>query len=259
MKEIIIFKYINMNELDFNDGTASQRANVMNSRAYSRNIPSQPLQPYLDARSVSTKYATLPVIDLRKKINVPLKQEATYHPSQTFNPGNDFGPWSGFSSNINHESELRGQIYALQNCDQATYVPSSQSSMYKFNWQNNKQIAQPFPDLFKTETFNMFNPNPDPEHIGFALFNNATRQHIKDLTKPTTCSPDTNQLKQPNQQQQPNQPNQPKQGQIQGQQQNLPAQNQNQGPNQPQTPKQQKQPMQNPKSILEHQGQCQTR
>ena len=49
------------------------------------------------------------------------------------------------------------------------------------------------------------------------------------------------------------------QGIIQGQQQNLPAQNQNQGPNQPQTPKQQKQPMQNPKSILEHQGQCQTR
>ena len=238
-----------MNELDFNDGPASHRAIVMNSRAYSRNIPSQPLQPYLDARAVSTKYATLPVIDLRKKINVPLKQEATYHPSQTFNPGNDFGPWSGFSSNINHESELRGQIYALQNCDQATYVPSSQSSLYKFNWQNNKQIPQPFPDLFKTETFNMFNPNPDPEHIGFALFNNATRQHVKDLTKPTTCSPDTSQQQGPQQGPQ----------QQQGQQQTLPAQNQGQNPNQQQNPKQQKQPSQQPKSILEHQGQCQTR
>ena len=53
-----------MNELDFNDGSASHRANVMNSRTYSRNIPSQTLQPYLDARAVSTKYATLPVLSL---------------------------------------------------------------------------------------------------------------------------------------------------------------------------------------------------
>ena len=178
-----------MNELDFNDGSDSQRANIMNSRAYSRNIPSQPLQPYLDARSVSTKYATLPIIDLRKPINTPLIQQATYNPSHTFNPGNDFGPWSGFASNVNHESELRGQVYALQNCDQATYVPTSSSNLYNYKWQNNKPTNQPFPDLFKTEKFNMFNPNPNPEQIGFGLFNNATRQQIKDLTVPTTCSP----------------------------------------------------------------------
>ena len=199
-----------MNELDFNDGSASHRANVMNSRTYSRNVPSQALQPYLDARAVSTKYATLPVIDFRKQINVPVKQEATYNISHTFNPGNDFGPWSGFASNVNRESELRGQIYALQNCDQATYVPGSQSSLYKFNWQNNKQVVQPFPDLFKTEQFNMFNPNPDPTHIGFGLFNNATRQHVKDLTKPTTCSPQVQNLK-PQPQQQEQQPQNQKQ------------------------------------------------
>lgn len=200
-----------MNELDFNDGSASQRANVMNSRTYSRNVPSQSLQPYLDARAVSTKYATLPVIDFRKQINVPMKQEATYNVSHTFNPGNDFGPWSGFASNVNCESDLRGQVYALQNCDQATYVPGSQSSLYKFNWQNNKQVVQPFPDLFKTEQFNMFNPNPNPEQIGFGLFNNATRQHVKDLTKPTTCSPQQNLNPQPQPQPQPQQNLKPQQ------------------------------------------------
>ena len=217
-----------MNELDFNDGPASQRANVMNYRAYNRNIPSQPLQPYLDARSVSTKYATLPIIDLRKQINVPLKQEATYNTSHTFNPGNDFGPWSGFASNVNRESELRGQIYALQNCDQATYVPHSQSSLYKFSWQNNKQISQPFPDLFNTEKFNMFNPNPNSDTIGFGLFNNATRQQVKDLTKPTTCQPQQQpQQQQQQQQQQQNQQQQPQQQQPQ-QQQNQNQQNQQQ-------------------------------
>lgn len=182
-----------MNELDFNDGPSSHKANVMNSRAYNRNVPSQPLQPYLEARPVSTKYATMPIIDLRKKINVPLKQEATYNMAHTFNPGNDFGPWSGYASNVNRESDLRGQIYALQNCDQATYVPNSQSSLYKYKWQNSKQIDQPFPDLFKNERFNMFNPNPNPEAIGFGLFNNATRQQVKDLTKPTTCQPQSQQ------------------------------------------------------------------
>jgi hypothetical protein len=193
-----------MNELDFNDGSASQRANVMNYRAYNRNVPSQQLQPYLDARPVSTKYTTMPIIDLRKKVNVPLKQEATYNMAHTFNPGNDFGPWSGYASNVNQESDLRGQIYALQNCDQATYVPNSQSNLYKYKWQNTKQINQPFPDLFKNERFNMFNPNPSPETIGFGLFNNATRQQVKDLTKPTTCQEQSQQ--QQSQQQQSQQP-----------------------------------------------------
>ena len=192
-----------MNELDFNDGSSSQKASVMNYRAYNRNVPSQQLQPYLDARPVSTKYATMPIIDLRKKVNVPLKQEATYNMTHTFNPGNDFGPWSGYASNVNHESDLRGQIYALQNCDQATYVPNSQSNLYKYKWQNTKQINQPFPDLFKNERFNMFNPNPSPETIGFGLFNNATRQQVKDLTKPTTCEQQSQQPQPQSQQPQP--------------------------------------------------------
>ena len=46
---------------------------------------------------------------------------------------------------------------------------------------------QPFPDLFNKEKFNLFNPNPNPDVVGFGLFNNATRQQVKDLTKPTTC------------------------------------------------------------------------
>jgi hypothetical protein len=176
-----------MNELEFNDGTSSQRENTMNSRTYNRNIPSQMLQPYLDARAVSTKYATLPIIDFRKPLTVPLKQEATYNPSHTFNPGNDFGPWSGYASNVNHETELRGQIYAIQECGQSFYVPTSHSDLYKYSWQNTTNPIQPFPELFKDEKFNMFNPNPNPA-IGFGLFNNATRQQVKDLTQPTTCS-----------------------------------------------------------------------
>ena len=174
-----------MNAFEYNDQTASQKANTMNIRAYSRNIPSSQLQPYLDARSTSTKYALLPIVDLRSPISTVLKQQATFNPSNTFNPGNDFGPWSGFATNVNKESDLRGQTNAIQECSQAFYVPSSNSDLYKYGWKQNDTIVQPFPDLFKNEKFSPFNPNPNQNTIGYGLFNNATRQQTKELTKPT--------------------------------------------------------------------------
>jgi hypothetical protein len=102
-----------------------------NQRIYDRNIPSQVLQPYIDARPVTTKYSYFPIVDPRKSINIPLQQMPTYNVSQVFNPGNTQSPWSGFATNINTESELRNQIYALQKCSQATYVPGSSSDLYR--------------------------------------------------------------------------------------------------------------------------------
>jgi hypothetical protein len=169
------------------DQPSSQRQQTVYLRSYERNIPSQPLQPYLDARPVMTKYSILPIVDIRKPVNTPLVQQATYTPEKIFNPGNDFGPWSGYASNVNHETELRNQIFASQSCPQGIYIPSSKSSLYKVNWENNNKLKQPFPTLFQNEQFCPINPNPNPEKIGYALFNNATRQQTKDLTKETKC------------------------------------------------------------------------
>lgn len=177
------------NIYDFDNLSCSGRQDIMNTRTYVRNIPSQPLQPYLDARPVLTKYSVLPVVDPRKKINVPLIQQATFNPEQIFNPGNVIAkaPWSGYASGVNNESELRGQIFALQECSQAVYIPNSKSSLYNVQWTNSRQVNQPFPDLFKKETFGPTDTNPYANTIGFALFNNATRQQMKDLTKQTKC------------------------------------------------------------------------
>jgi hypothetical protein len=171
-----------MNIHDFRDTSASQRTNIINERTYNRNIPSQLLQPYLDSRAVSTKYSIMPIVDPRKKIQVPLEQLATYNPEQTFNPGNDSGPWSGYSSNVNTESELRNQVFAIQHCSQATYIPNSNSSLYNIEWNLPNKTRQPFPGLFQEETFQRFNPNPNPNTIGAGLFNNNTRQQLKDMT-----------------------------------------------------------------------------
>lgn len=170
------------------DQPTSLRQQTVYLRSSERNIPSQPLQPYLEARPVMTKYSLLPIVDPRKAVNVPLIQQATYSPDIIYNPGNDFGPWSGYASNINHESELRNQIFALQSCAQAAYIPSSKSSLYQVKWQQNKNIQQPFPNLFQNQQFCPTNPNPNPDKIGFALFNNSTRQQTKDLTKETKCN-----------------------------------------------------------------------
>ena len=155
-----------------------------NNRIYDRNIPSQMLQPYLDVRPVMTKYSYFPIVDPRKQINVPFVQLPTYNVHKVFNPGNTQSPWSGFASNINKESELRNQIYALQKCSQAVYVPPSTSDLYNYKVQT---VSKPNPHelLFRNESFESFNPNPSPNLCGSSMFYNNTRCQVKEMTNQT--------------------------------------------------------------------------
>ena len=158
-----------------------------NERIFDRNIPSGMLQPYLNVRPVLTKYSIMPIVDPRKEINVKLPVYPTYNISQTFNPGNGEGPWSGFSSQINTESELRNQIFALQNCSQSVYVPSSTSDLYDYQFRPKVNTIQPFPDLFKQEHFSEFNPNPENPHQ--SIFNSSTRVNLMDVYDKKTQLP----------------------------------------------------------------------
>jgi hypothetical protein len=157
-----------------------------NSRIYNRNIPSQVLQPYFSPRGVSTKYSLLPIVDPRKKNNVSVSQYPVYNNNLIFNPGNSQSPWSGFSSNINVETELRNQIFALQKCNQSVYVPSSKSDLYQYSFQPSEEIQQPFPELFKKQEFDRFNPNP--ENLGYGVFLNSTRAQVKNIPNGKTCN-----------------------------------------------------------------------
>jgi len=165
--------------------TASDIRRETNTRIYDRNLPSQGLQPYISVRPVSTKYSYLPIVDPRRAISVPSKQFPTFNVNSTFNPGNTQSPYSGFASNINLESELRNQIYALQKCSQSVYVPSSNSDLYDVRFQVTASNTRPNPHelLFQEQSFDTFNPNPAPELCGSNLFYNTTRCQIKELTK----------------------------------------------------------------------------
>ena len=118
----------------------------------------------------------------RKQINVPLKKLPTYNIHNQFNPGNTVSPWSGFASNINIETELRNQVYALQKCSQSVYVPNSKSDLYTCNLKPLKQTTH-HELLFKTDNFSQFDPNPDNNIIGYEIFNNNTRCQVRDMTK----------------------------------------------------------------------------
>jgi len=155
-----------------------------NTRIYDRNIPSQMLQPYLDVRPVMTKYSHFPIVDPRKELNVPLEQMPTYNVNKVFNPGNATAPWSGYASNVNLESELRNQVYALQKCSQATYIPTSNSDLYDYKFKSVKQ-QNPHELLFQNDSFSQFNPNPDQRTVGSAIFMNNTRVQVRDMTKQT--------------------------------------------------------------------------
>jgi hypothetical protein len=136
----------------------------------------------LSVAPVQTKFSVLPIIDLRKQINVPMEQMVTYNVHNTFNPGNDMGPWSGFASSVNTESVLRNQIYALQKCSQSVYVPSSKSDLYNVNFES-KGVNQPYPELFNTyaPVQNQRDTVDDKMNkMGAGLFNNSTRMQRED-------------------------------------------------------------------------------
>lgn len=167
--------YMNQNE-----PTSSEIRLQTNHRIYDRNIPSSPLQPYLSVPPASTKYSIMPVVDPRRKLNVPLQVMPTFNPFTAFNPGNDEGPYSGYATNINIESELKNQIYALQSCDQAVYVPTSKSDLYNYGFTPGTNMTQPFPDLFNKPQFDQCNPLP--AQIQQVVFYNPTRTQTMDAS-----------------------------------------------------------------------------
>jgi hypothetical protein len=149
----------------------------INDRISERNIPSTSLQPQYGIRPVSTKYGYMQVLDQYRKPSINLEKYKTYSTNNVFNPGNAQAPWAGFANNVNTESDLRNQFFALQKCEQSCFVPSSNSDLYKTTVSYKPQ-TQTHPLLFDKPEFSPFNPNTlsCKENV----FNNSTVQCVKD-------------------------------------------------------------------------------
>lgn len=160
----------------------NQRTEELNSRIMERNIPTSTLQSTFSIRPVSTKYSSLQLIDRHEMPNVAIEKQHCYSVEQTFNPGNAQAPWSGYANNINKESQLRNQFFALQRgAGQGVYIPPKNSDMYesKVKPLNNAYIQEKYPYLFQKPSFEPF--NPCPENMGINIFENSTRQQVKEI------------------------------------------------------------------------------
>lgn len=158
-----------------------EKLDRINKNLYTRNIPSNKIQPNFDPRPVSTKYSTLPLTDHKKETTVPIIMQDCYNSENVFYPGTTKPHYCGFATNIDKESTLRNQFFALQSADQAKYIPPSNSDLY-MNSINFQTVPQNLDEtmLFRQSEFSDFNPNPSVV-IGNRIFGNATRVQLKNI------------------------------------------------------------------------------
>ena len=157
------------------------RLNELNDRLSGRQFSDKPLQPNYDPRPVPTKYSHFPVIDRRKKVpDTPLVNYLDYSSETNFAPISGKGTVDGFLRNVNTESTLRNQFFALQTANQAVYVPSSSSDLFGFSAVG-RQETQTHSALFDKPSFDSTpNANINPV-IGSDRFFNHTRTQLRGL------------------------------------------------------------------------------
>jgi len=171
----------------------------INSRLLARTLATGNIDVLIGPRPTPTKY-TRP---LQNSIPAPpcnsRVMQYNTNTANTFNPGDRKGAWSGFTANVNTESVLRNQIHALQKSPQSEYAPNSTSDLYNSTIPTiNTSTAQGlFPNLFDANLVpNLRNVNetsgsqesgpidapfePPAINLGNKLFNNHTRQQLKD-------------------------------------------------------------------------------
>jgi hypothetical protein len=158
-----------------------EQHNTINNSIANRNFPSNNLGMNFSFRPVNTKYTLMPTYNHATQSSVPINNNVLYDVSTTFFPGTRKPHFRGFASNVDKESTLRNQFFALQKADQVAYLPNTFSDLYENNinflTQNNNLDAHL---LFKEESFNDFNPNIS-DSIGNEIFYNSTRVQLKNL------------------------------------------------------------------------------
>ena len=168
------------------------------------------LRPHLESRSVPTKNIRFSAVQEHRTSSVPLvplERFPAYNPytrmnasrsmesvvggfqppdhnEQVFAPIQSKGPTDYFLANVDAESTLRNQFFALQHgADQAVYVPSSSSDLYRVQVPTHSHPdAQPFPSLFSANQYNTTtNPYMDESRIGKDMFHNCTQTQLRSM------------------------------------------------------------------------------
>jgi hypothetical protein len=156
----------------------NERVDELNTRISERIHTDVPLQPNFDPRPIPTKYAHFPIINRRADASVPVPQYGVYDTS-SFSAMNRRGPVEGYLKNVDLESDLRNQYYALQRgAPQREYVPASNSDLYRVEVPLTRMEPQTHPDLFRQFAFEPVTRNQS-DSIGRSQFFNHTRTQLR--------------------------------------------------------------------------------
>lgn len=156
------------------------RVDEINQRTVERQFADKPMKPCLDLRSLPTKYALFPLIDRRAPSQEPMHKYLDHSSKSNFCPNISKGPADGFMRNVETETALRNQYFALQHgADQSVYVPSSTSDLYGFEAVGRQEV-QPFLTIATQYKFEgRVHPNLASGKIGQDRFNNNTRTQLR--------------------------------------------------------------------------------
>lgn len=157
------------------------RVEELNRRILGRNSGYGNQDALLDVRAQATKY-TFPLQAATPKCSQPVVQAIVH---QDDHVADSKYPWNGYVSNINNESILRNQVFALQRSPQAEYVPSCNSDLYISSVRpaiRQQVTGDSDPELLFPSLFSNSNPvQGQGQGQGTPiLFNNDTRQQLKD-------------------------------------------------------------------------------
>tara|TARA_R110002072_G_scaffold8051_3_gene42492 strand:+ start:756 stop:1286 length:531 start_codon:yes stop_codon:yes gene_type:complete len=162
--------------------------NEINNAIFQRNFPDRPLQPLFNPTPTSTRYRNFPITnnnitgDLVNSNKTKCKDYDKFSLESNFNPGTS-APVNHYLQSIDLETSLRNQHIRKHKYNENCWVPGSMNNLYK-DYNNNNNIL-PYgcmdPYIVNDQHFCNFNPNLDDKNIGFASFNNHTRNQLKNL------------------------------------------------------------------------------
>jgi hypothetical protein len=157
------------------------RLDEINDRIFSRTKSDTILQPNFDPRPIQTKYSMMPIIDRRVLPKTPVNDYLEYSSETNFSPVTSKGPVDGFLRNVDTESSLRSQFFALQRdgAGQSIYIPGPNSDLYRTTTAVGRQEEQTHPGLFVIPNYE----GSSVAHlggIGNNLFFNPTRQQLRE-------------------------------------------------------------------------------
>lgn len=164
----------------------NERVDELNDRLQTRHFPDSPLEPSFDPRPVPTKYALFPIVNRRKPMQEPVIPYLDYNGGVNFNPGSRRAPPVGYLNNIDLETNLRNQNFALQHgAEQRTYIPSSNSDLYKVSVAaSSNTMQQTHPLLFERQMFDTaVHPNLIGANIGRDQLFNHTRTQLRNMVQ----------------------------------------------------------------------------